>query len=142
SAGTLTVASLVLNDGSVLEYELGDMSDSIEVAGDLTLDGVLNVTDAGGFGPGVYHLITYGGALTDNQLELGTLPDDVTGSDLLVQTAFPGEVNLAYTAGGALAFWDGAGPAGNGSVDGGSGVWDAAASRWTDVDGVTNGPWG
>jgi fibronectin-binding autotransporter adhesin len=51
SPGTLTVGSLLLNAGSVLDFELGQantvggtQNDLINVNGDLTLDGILNVT--------------------------------------------------------------------------------------------------
>src|SRR5690606_1135516 len=78
SAGTLTLGSLALSSGSILDYELGQagvvgggVNDLIEIGGDLTLDGTLAVTDIGGFGAGVYRLMNYGGTLTDNGLEMG-----------------------------------------------------------------------
>ena len=37
----------------------------MNVGGNLTLDGNLNVTDAGGFGVGVYRLFNYTGSLTN-----------------------------------------------------------------------------
>jgi fibronectin-binding autotransporter adhesin len=47
----------------VLDYELGQagvvgggVNDLTGVTGELTLDGTLNITDIGGFGPGVYRL--------------------------------------------------------------------------------------
>ena len=68
SVGTLTVGSLLLNPGSQLDYELGlpdivggTTNDLIIVTGALTLDGTLNIADAGGFSRGVYRLINYGG---------------------------------------------------------------------------------
>src|SRR5262249_50186208 len=72
--GTLTVGSLTLNAGSSLAYRLGTTVGSgvISVTGALTLAGTLNVTDAGGFGLGSYRLMSYGGALTDNRLVIGT----------------------------------------------------------------------
>ncbi|WP_193777083.1 autotransporter-associated beta strand repeat-containing protein, partial [Pseudovibrio sp. Ad13] len=65
SPGTLTIGGdLNLTSASVLDFELGSPSgtagadsDLIAVGGDLTLDGSLNVTDAGGFDAGVYNLI-------------------------------------------------------------------------------------
>ena len=48
--GTLTVSNnLVLAAGATLAFELGTNSDRVAVAGNLTLDGTLNVADAGGF---------------------------------------------------------------------------------------------
>ena len=71
----------MLNPGSLLDYELGlpdivggTTNDLIIVTGGLTLDGTLNIADAGGFSRGVYRLINYGGALTDNGLLIGGVP--------------------------------------------------------------------
>ena len=81
SPGTLTVGSLNLSSGSILDYELsipsvvgGGVNDLVAVNGNLTLDGRLDVTDIGGFGAGTYTLMTYGGALTDRGLAFGFLP--------------------------------------------------------------------
>ncbi len=65
-AGKLSVGSLVLDSASILEFELGAKSDTISVAGDLTLDGTLNLIAGTGFGPGPYRIITYGGTLTND----------------------------------------------------------------------------
>ena len=78
-AQTLSVGNLFLNPGSILDYQLNTpvigsgMNTLVNVAGDLTLAGVLNVTTGGGFGSGAYRLINYTGALTDLTLDLGTL---------------------------------------------------------------------
>ena len=68
--------------GSILNYELdtpgvvgGGVNDLIIVTGNLTLAGTLNVAGLGGFGLGTYRLMNYGGALTNNGLLFGTLPD-------------------------------------------------------------------
>src|SRR5690606_2949184 len=77
SIGTLNVAGdLILQQGSILDFEFGapsgnfatpGASDSVAVTGDLSLQGTtLNVTDIGGFGPGLYRLFDYGGALLDD----------------------------------------------------------------------------
>ncbi|MCC5982024.1 MAG: hypothetical protein JJU26_09940, partial [Oceanicaulis sp.] len=150
STGTLTVGNLFLSSGSVLDFELGmagvvggGVNDLIIVGNDLVLDGVLNITDVGGFGPGVYALITYGGDLTDNGLEFGILPGGVTANELLIQTAVTGEINLLSTFGATLGFWDGADPAlhDNGVIDGGQGVWNTVNRNWTGMDGDVNGSW-
>src|SRR3546814_11823957 len=49
----------------------GSLNDLIEVGGDLTLGGTLNVETAvgGSFDPGIYRVINYGGTLTDNGLD-------------------------------------------------------------------------
>jgi autotransporter-associated beta strand protein len=82
--GTLAISnSLVLNAGAVLQYALGTNSDRTVVRDNLTLDGTLNVTDAGGFASGTYALFSYGGTLTTNgsasSLAIGTTPDPSLG---------------------------------------------------------------
>ncbi len=149
SAGTLTInGNLSLAPASVLNYEFGQagvvggpLNDLTVVGGNLTLDGTLNVSaSAGGtFGPGLYRLISYGGTLTDNGLDLGTQP---AGSVNSVQTAVAGQVNLINTAGLAMDFWDGGvAPRNNGRIDGGHGVWQASAGNdnWADSTGAVNG---
>lgn len=146
--GTLTIGgSLSLASGSTLAMQFGEanavggaLNDLIEVGGDLVLDGTLDVTiPAGGtFGPGIYRVINYGGALTDNGLDLGVMP---AGGASTVQTSIAGQVNLVNTDGLLLNFWDGnAGPKFNNAVDGGDGVWQNSTGNdnWTDADGVVN----
>jgi fibronectin-binding autotransporter adhesin len=67
SPGTLTISNnLVVNAGAALQYELGTNSDLTAVSGNLSLDGTLNIADAGGFITNTYTLFTYVGTLTDN----------------------------------------------------------------------------
>ena len=100
SVGTLTISNNVtLNNSSVLSYELGSTgsADKLVVVGNLTLDGVLNVTTNntdGLFGVGNYTLITYTGTLTDNGLSTGTMP---TGLNYVI-VAGGGSVVLQVTA--------------------------------------------
>src|SRR4029077_19555148 len=68
SAGTLSLGALMLGAGSLLDYEFAlpgvvgsGVNDLTIVTGALTLDGSLNVADAGGFSQGVYRIIDYGG---------------------------------------------------------------------------------
>ena len=97
SPGTLTISNnLALNSGTVLRYELGTTSDLTIVSGNLTLDGTLNVTSAGGFTNTTYALFTYGGVLTDNGLAIGTAPS--TNFTYAVSTSVPGQVNLVVSA--------------------------------------------
>ncbi len=74
SVGALSTGSLILNNSSVLNFDLGTSSDQIIVNGNLTLDGILNITNASGFDIGDYTLITYTGSLTNNVLSIGTIP--------------------------------------------------------------------
>ena len=146
--GALSInGNLTLGNASQLNFEFGQanmpggpLNDIVNVGGDLTLDGVLNVTQTAGgnFGPGVYRMFNYTGALTDNGLLIGTMP---SGSDAFVQTAIAGQVNLANTAGLTLNFWDGAGqPKNDGAIQGSDGIWRVGGGEinWTEVNGTVN----
>jgi len=147
--GTLTIGGdLVLDAGALLDFEFGEanveggaLNDLVNVGGDLTLGGTINVTvpTGGTFGPGIYRVFNYGGDLLGGDLLLGTMPADST---VTVQTSVAGQVNLVNTAGLLLSFWDGeAGPKNNSLVDGGDGIWrvDGGTNDWTDMDGLVNG---
>ena len=102
SAGTLSMGTLVLQEGARLEFDLDapgtvglGVNDLVAVSGDLTLDGVIDVVDLGGFGVGAYTLFTYTGALTDNGLTVGTLPDGFMAE---VDTTVTGQVRLIVTS--------------------------------------------
>jgi hypothetical protein len=98
SVGTLTVSSLQMDSASVWRFELGTReiageSDLLQISGELTLDGILQVLPQPGFGGGTYHLANYAGAFTDN----GMLLDPAflqlyPGSS--IDTTAAGEVNL------------------------------------------------
>jgi len=108
----------------------------IEVAGDVDLNGTLNVDNSSGtsLDSGIYGLIHYGGALTGTGLTTGSMP-----SGLIVQTSVAGRVNLVNTAGLSLDFWDPTGVSGDGEVKGGSGTWTASGGEsWTDEAGKVN----
>ncbi|MCU1719753.1 beta strand repeat-containing protein, partial [Pseudomonas sp. 5P_5.1_Bac1] len=98
SSSTLTTGNLTLNNDSNLDAFLGaavaGQAGMLKVNGNLVLDGKLNVTDAGGFGLGVYRLIDYTGSLTDNGLAIGTIPGGLVAGDLEVQTSVNNQVNL------------------------------------------------
>jgi len=149
--GTLTVGGdFTAARGSVLDFEFGapggdfhtvGTGDHIDVAGDLTLDGVtLNVTDTGGMGPGLYNLFTYGGTLSETPggIVLGALP---VGQSLYLQD-LPAQkqVNLIDTTGMALVFWNANGMADAARMGGGDGRWSTASATWTDASGaLSNG---
>ena len=96
--GTLTLDGdfLFLGTNSVLQYQLGTNSDQIVVSGDLNLGGVLNITDAGGFGAGTYTLFTYAGSLFTNGspgvLAMGAVPN--TNLAYAIDISSNGLVNL------------------------------------------------
>jgi len=151
SPGTLTIGGdLSLAPGARLAFEFGQanvaggaLNDLVDVGGNLVLDGTLDVAvPAGGaFDIGVYRVFDYGGVLTDNGLDLGTLPAD---SHVTVQTSVAGQVNLVNARVIRLNFWDGAaGPKNDGIVGGGAGIWQASAGNddWTDAAGLANAAW-
>jgi autotransporter-associated beta strand protein len=77
--GTLRVGSLSLNSASVLNFELGTNSDSVIVAGNLILDGTLNVSSRTGFSIGTYAIIKYAALSADSGLAIGTFPTGYGG---------------------------------------------------------------
>ena len=151
TAGTFTVGSLSLSNASLLKYELGTpgvvgsgVNDLTIVRGNLTLDGVLNTTALAGFGPGSYRLFSYGGALTDNTLDIGTVPAGFTASNFSVITGLPNEVDLLVLAGPlprSVQFWDGPHIESNGVINGGTGEWNNFRTNWTDASGNHNSSW-
>lgn len=143
TAATLTMASLGLSADSTLLFNLGTpgvvggaTNDLIVVAGNLALDGSLDIVAAPTFGEGVYRLISYGGTLADSGLVVRAAPSGAFS----VQTAVAGQVNLVSSS-TAIQFWDGAGASGDNAVTGGSGTWNATTPNWTNMAGSANAPW-
>ncbi|WP_414899591.1 autotransporter domain-containing protein [Sphingomonas flavalba] len=148
--GVMTMESLSLNGGSILDFELGtpgvaSASDRIDVTGALTLDGMVNVTNAGGFGNGVYTLITYGTLAGDNGLAVGAAPANHAYT-VNAGTGSASAVTLEVTSevAGANQYWDGANSThGNTQYGrGGGGIWNAAGTNWTNAAGNANAAWG
>jgi outer membrane autotransporter protein len=147
SPGTLTMGTLTLNSGSVLNYQLGTpnvvgngVNDLVTVNGNLTLAGTLNVTNVGGFGQGVYRLFNYTGTLTNNGLNFGTMP--LPAADFLLQTSQANQINLIVSNSGFTnQFWDGATTTADGIIHGGSGTWNNVATNWTNLGATANAPW-
>ena len=147
--GTLTMGTLTLNSGSILNCQLGipnvvggGVNDLVNVNGNLTLAGTLNITNVGGFGEGVYRLFNYTGSLTNNGLTFGTLPTGFTDSELFLQTSPAGQINLLVSASGFTdQFWDGTTTTADGIIHGGSGTWDNVTTNWTNLDAKVNAGW-
>ncbi|QLF94660.1 autotransporter-associated beta strand repeat-containing protein [Pseudomonas sp. ABC1] len=141
----MNLGSLVLNNDSNIDATLGaaipGAAGLANVAGNLTLDGKLNISNGGGFGAGVYRLFDYGGLLTNNGLVIGTLPNGVPANELVVQTNVAGQVNLVVGAPFDVRFWDGSELSGNGSIEGGNGTWNSTATNWTGANGNLNSAW-
>jgi fibronectin-binding autotransporter adhesin len=103
SAGTLTVGSLTLGSGAVLDMDLSasvaGSNDLLQVNGDLNLNGnnvVINFLQ-NHLQVGTYRLINYTGTLSGN---FGTLS---TRAQATIDTSTPGQVNLIVTSGGTAA---------------------------------------
>ena len=147
--GTLAIrGSLRLSDATNLDVNMGQanvvggpLNDLVQVGGDLTLDGSLNVSvsTGGAFDPGLYRIISYNGVLVDNGLNIGSVPSP----DYFLQLSIAHEVNLINTAGLAVDFWDGNGARGDNQVQGGDGLWQGAGGNdsWTSGDGSFNAPY-
>jgi fibronectin-binding autotransporter adhesin len=118
SAGTLSFANaLALDSGSILSYGLngtnttsgGGINDLAAVAGNLSLDGTLNVSEIGlgsfltATQGDTWRLFTYSGTLTDNGLSLGAVPTLSSGLTLAVDTSTANEVNLIVVPEPAVA---------------------------------------
>jgi len=112
-AGTATLDdSFVLGAGGSLDFDLdganlaigGGVNDLITGVTDLTLDGMLNVTDitAGNFmtamAGDIWRLIDYSGTLTDNGLDIGSAPALSSGLAYQIDTSVTGQVNLIIIA--------------------------------------------
>lgn len=93
--GTLTInGNFTADSGAILNLALGTNSDEAAVGGNLTLNGTLNISNAGGLGNGTYPLFTYGGSLSGAPV-LGTAPS--LGKTYSINTNTPGEVSLIVT---------------------------------------------
>ncbi|WP_158259851.1 autotransporter outer membrane beta-barrel domain-containing protein [Phyllobacterium phragmitis] len=150
-ARVLTIkGGLSLQQTSTIDYGYGQTAGgvpanvlAVNVGGDLTLDGTININNSSGAAfpmPGLYRLINYAGTLTDNGVVLGARP---TTNDYFVQTSVDHQVNLVSYVGIDANFWDGAGGARNNRrIEGGDGIWQAAGGNdnWTDKDGTINVP--
>lgn len=98
AVGFLTLAGQVnLAGTTLLDFDLGALaaSDRLQVNGGLNLDGTLNVAAVSGFGVGRYDLLDYTGTLTNNVLDLGTVP---AGYTYAVDLSTAGQVNLIVSA--------------------------------------------
>ncbi|MDR1146271.1 MAG: PEP-CTERM sorting domain-containing protein [Verrucomicrobiales bacterium] len=72
--GTLTLSSLTLDDGGILNFSIAD-NDLLDITGDLTLSGAtLNLTDSA-LTEGAHLLANYGGILTGDALTVSGLAD-------------------------------------------------------------------
>lgn len=146
SFGTLTVnGDLRAIQGAQFDFDFGasgasfqaaGTSDSVKVVGNLELDGAtLNVNNAGGMGPGLYNVFSYGGTLLESNggLSLG----NTGGQTLLLQNlTSQKQINLIDTTGLTLDIWNANGQASATRMGGGSGTWSVTSPTWTDALGT------
>lgn len=96
SPGTLALGTLALAPGSSLLIELGDPSDRVVVAGDLTLGGKVDfIGDASVLLRGSFQFLTYGGVLLDKGLVIGSLPGGLNPTDYRFDLSTAGALGLA-----------------------------------------------
>ncbi|MGK9086397.1 autotransporter outer membrane beta-barrel domain-containing protein [Brucella intermedia] len=133
---TLSVTgNLQLAADSTVDVLLGAPSTQslFDVGGDLTLDGNLNITDAGGLGPGLYRLFNYAGNLTDNTLAIGNTPGGDPSRFWIDSDTTSRQINLMSAYNANLNIWNG-----------GSGTWNLVADHtndvWTDDGSNIKGP--
>ncbi|MBO9512573.1 MAG: autotransporter outer membrane beta-barrel domain-containing protein [Variovorax sp.] len=142
--GTLRVGGdLTLAAGAQLDFDLGSssggftvpgVSDSVSVGGNLTIgSSTLNITNAG-TGPGLYNLLSWDGSLSITGG--GFAPP--AGASLQILTATR-KMNLIYTSGFALQFWNANGQASSTQQGGGSGTWSLSNGTWADSTGAITG---
>lgn len=94
ASGFITLGGLTLDAASTINTQLGFAPDRVQVNGNLTLDGSLNVTPATGFAAGVYTVVNYTGTLVNNTLALATTPPGYTSAI----TVGAGAVNVVFSA--------------------------------------------
>jgi autotransporter-associated beta strand protein len=104
--GVLSITGdVTVNGGATNLFALGvdsASSASVAVNGNLTVAGVIDVSDLGGFTNGTYTLFTYTGALDTNGISVNNpLPGGQIGT--IDTTSNPGQVDLVVTPGGGPA---------------------------------------
>ncbi len=139
----LSMGALDLQGGSNVNVTLGAPSEAttvFTVAGNVTLDGTLNVTPTPGFGIGIYRIMTYGGTLTDNGMEVGALSGGLSGG---IQSSIQGQVNLFVEGPDSpILFWNGSNTTPTQSVLGGTGTWTAGSqTNWINASGTIPRAW-
>jgi autotransporter-associated beta strand protein len=97
STGTLYAGSLTLAGTAVLALDLGQdgaSCDHIAVASNVTLSGTIELLGLTPDTYGTYNVLSYGGALTDNGIGFGPVPDDL---DVRLLTDVVGRVEIQVT---------------------------------------------
>ena len=134
AADSMTIGgNLVLNTGARTALSLGTAGTTarVTVKGGLTIGGTLDLGQTP-LTAGYYRLFDVGGAIT------GAF-GPVKGASLLTDVA--GQLNLRVGPVANPLSWDGAGPFGDGTVQGGTGIWNATTANWAVGTGGFNDVW-
>jgi hypothetical protein len=92
AGSTLTISNnLTLTSSAPINYVVGNNAALLEVKGNLTSGGLVNVAAGPGFTNGTYELISYTKNWSGNLPRLGTTPN---GYDCSLSAATPGQINL------------------------------------------------
>ena len=115
-------------------------NDEVQVTGNLTLAGNLNIAALTGFGVGSYTLFTYGGTLTGSGFS-GI--NGIAGYTVTVVTGVAHQVSLQGHCSRrrhAILGWFSRLTA-DGTILGGSGTWNNTSTNWTNAGGTANLAW-
>jgi outer membrane autotransporter protein len=142
---------LILNKDAHVNVSLGASNTSLpalfSVAGDLTLDGIMHVSEYDNFSAGIYEIFRYNGKLNYNDMTLTSGKSNspfLINPNLSIDPYTPNTIYLVNTGGMALNYWDGGNVAkhNDGVVDGGNGVWLIGGNdNWTSNNGLINLGW-
>lgn len=127
--GAIAMDSLFMDTGAITRINLATPSGGssiLEVQGNATVNGTLNLVSAPAYGAGVYRVVTTGGALTDNGMMLGEIQPDYTFRlDAQAQS-----LDVVVTALDTdVQYWSA-----DGTTRGGGGNW-TAFNNWLGADG-------
>jgi autotransporter-associated beta strand protein len=133
--GTLTVDSLTMTHGHLaIDAGAPGNSDLLNVTGNASFsDSVVDVTDIGGMGAGIYRILTIGGSGTGEGLTLGDTP---SGQSLALQYLGDEKAyNLVDSTGVTLNYWNADGLASSTHAGGGTGTWSVTSRVFSNANG-------
>lgn len=125
----LSMTGLTLSHNATLSVILGaPTGTALASVGTLSLDGMLNVINAGAMTQGVYRLLDYTTLASNAGLRLGTTPTDFSYEIQQIS----GQVNLSVLT-STMSYWNGSQTTADGTVHGGNGTWtnNAGLTNWT-----------
>lgn len=133
--GTLTVDSLSMDHGHLaIDAGTPGTSDLLSVTGNASFtDSVVDVTNIGGMGAGIYRIVTVGGDSTGEGLALGSTP---AGESLALQYLSAEKTyNVIDSTGVTLNDWNANGLASPTQSGGGSGTWSGTSRVFSNATG-------